>query len=132
MILFFVTCFFLKAHNGHSYFPGVKSGGVLTYLSKQECAALMGRFFTRNPSILVPFKKINKNKNSLNMGQIFWLSPPPFKPNLSTPRVLCSCCLTVLRRTSTWWPLTFDLPHLCNLIHVSISGITKPCLKLLA
>ena len=46
-------------------------GGVLTYLGERGCAALMGRFI----------QKIRKHgshflpKKSLNMGQLFWLSP---------------------------------------------------------
>ena len=36
--------------------------GVLTYWTERGCAALMGRFFY---------------KKSLNMGQLFWLSPNP-------------------------------------------------------
>ena len=29
--------------------PVYPGGGVLTYLAERGCAALMGRFFTRNP-----------------------------------------------------------------------------------
>ena len=40
---------------GHDFLPFtfndamILPGGVLTYLAEQGCAALMGRFFTRNP-----------------------------------------------------------------------------------
>ena len=46
-------------------------GGVLTYLAKRGCAALMGLFITeilKHRSRFLP-------KKSLNMGQLFWLSP---------------------------------------------------------
>ena len=47
-----------------------QSRGVLN-LVERGCAALMGRFFTRNPETWVSFF----TKKSLNMGQLFWLSP---------------------------------------------------------
>ena len=50
-------------------------GGVLTYLAERGCAALMGRFFTRNPQTWVLFftQKILKHGSTfLIEPQITW------------------------------------------------------------
>ena len=43
------------------------AGGVLTYLAKRGCAALMGRFHFTNMGPVFYQKILN------NMGQLFWL-----------------------------------------------------------